>query len=147
MKDELGPFISHAREQGVDHSTIRLLLLSAGWKDRDISEAVAAQALGMPVPRPPDRGGAREAFLYLLTFIALYSTVISTVVLFFTYFEILFPDPKTVVSEHYVLSMIRGWLAALVVSLNCAHISTPRVTADMTSHGITPQDGTVSCST
>lgn len=81
MKTVLGPFIEHARQKGVDHATIRLLLLSAGWKERDVSEAVAAQILEMPVPRPPDRGGAREAFLYLLTFMALYTTITSLVVL------------------------------------------------------------------
>ena len=116
MKEILGPFIEHARQKGMDHATIRLLLLSAGWKEREISTALAAQSLDTPVPAPPDRGGAREAFLHLLTFAALYTTVISLVILFFTLIDRLFPDPARQVWEENELSSIRWQLAALIVS-------------------------------
>jgi hypothetical protein len=88
----LDAFIAHARSKDMDHATIRLLLLAAGWKERDVAQALAAQGLDMPVPVPPDSGGAREAFLHLLAFSSLYTTVISLIVLFFTYINRLFPD-------------------------------------------------------
>ncbi len=77
----------------MDHATIRLLLLSAGWREKDVLQALSAQSLSMPVPLPPDRGGAREAFLHLTAFASLYMAVISLIILFFTYLNLLFPDP------------------------------------------------------
>lgn len=119
MITQLADFIAHARKKGMDHQTIRMLLLSAGWKEKDIAEALTEQALDMPVPMPSDTGGAREAFFHLLTFASLYATVIATVVLFFTYINRLFPDPA--LGEYYYqnsfdLSGIRWSLAAAIVS-------------------------------
>jgi hypothetical protein len=58
--DPLATFIDHARGKDMDHATIRMLLLSAGWKERDVAPVLSAQALEHPVPTPPDVGGARE---------------------------------------------------------------------------------------
>lgn len=88
----LGAFVAHARQKGMDHGTIRMLLLSNGWKEKDIAEALTAESLDMQVPVPSDRGGAREAFLHLLTFASLYTVVISLIILYFTYINRLFPD-------------------------------------------------------
>ena len=71
MAQSLGTFIDHARQKGMDHATIRMLLLSAGWKEKEIARALTAQALDIPVPTPPDVGGAREAYLHLVAFAAL----------------------------------------------------------------------------
>jgi hypothetical protein len=118
MNRSLSQFIAHARQKGMDHATIRILLLSAGWKERDIAQAMTAEGLDMPVPLPPDRGGAREAFFHLLTFASLYTAVISTVILLFTYINRLFPDPA--LEQYYGyngdLSTIRASMAALIVS-------------------------------
>lgn len=76
----------------MDHATIRMLLLTAGWKEKDIAQAVTSSELDIPVPLPPEAGGARDAFLYLLTFASFYTTVVSVVILFFTYVNHLFPD-------------------------------------------------------
>ncbi|TSC78606.1 MAG: hypothetical protein G01um101425_1008 [Candidatus Peregrinibacteria bacterium Gr01-1014_25] len=118
MLSPLTPFITHARGKGMDHATIRLLLLSAGWKEKDIAEALAAEGLSMPVPVPPDRGGAREAFFHLLTFASLYVTLVSLTILFFTYINRLFPDlafeGRTLVPDDF--SGIRWSLAATIVT-------------------------------
>ena len=103
----------------MDLQTVRLLLLSAGWKEKDISAALASETLDMPVPVPADGGGARDAFFHLLTFTTLYSTVIATIVLLFTYINRLFPDPAYRSSEMYAsadFSGIRWSLAILLVS-------------------------------
>jgi len=92
MDQQLSAFIDHARTKGMDHATIRMLLLSAGWKEKDIARALTAQALDLPVPTPPDLGGAREAFLHLLTSAALYTAISYALTLIFSYVDLKLPD-------------------------------------------------------
>lgn len=117
MKTRLSPFIEHARSKGMDHQTIRMILLSSGWKERDIADALAQETLDLPVPLPPDTGSAKDAFTHLLTFTTLYSTVISLIVLFFTFLDRLLPDaafPRYAYADDF--SGIRWPLAVLIVS-------------------------------
>ena len=120
MTNHLTEFVEHARKKGMDHQTIRMLLLSAGWKEKDIAQALTDQALDMPVPVPSDGGGAREAFFHLLTFASFYTTAISLLVLFFRYINRLFPDPALGNDYYYEnswdLSAIRWSIAALIVA-------------------------------
>jgi hypothetical protein len=117
MSNELSSFIEHAREKGMDHATIRMLLLSAGWKEKDVIEALAKTSLEMPIPAPPDRGGAREAFFHLLTFAAFYTSIIAVVLLLFRYVNRLFPDAAMLQrSEAWDLTAIRWSLAFVIVS-------------------------------
>jgi hypothetical protein len=115
----LDDFIAHARNKGMDYPTIRLLLLSAGWREKDIAQAMTAEGLEVQIPVPPDRGGARDAFLHLVTFAALYTTVISLVFLFFSYISYHFPDPAiewTDNRQEWFLSNIRWSMAAVIVT-------------------------------
>ena len=119
MPTKLEAFISHARSKGMDHQTIRLLLLASGWKEKDIASGLASETLTMPVPVPTDSGSAKDAFFHLLTFTTLYSTVISLIVLAFDYIGRLFPDPA--MAEYYYtndanLSGIRWSIAVIAVS-------------------------------
>ena len=117
MNDQLNAFIAHARKKDMDHSTIRMLLLSAGWKEKEIAQALTAESLSMEVPVPPDIGGAREAFLHLLSFAALYTLVINAVILFFHYINRLFPDSTEQVWSTYAdYSGIRMSMAAMIVA-------------------------------
>ena len=120
MEPSLGAFIDHAREKGMDHATIRMLLLSAGWKEKDIARAMTAQALDIPVPTPPDVGGAREAFLHLVAFAALYTSVVAGVMLLFDYVNVLLPDPAMSqfgsLQAEFVRTAIRWEISALIVS-------------------------------
>jgi hypothetical protein len=117
VSTELASFIEHARRKGMDHSTIRMLLLSAGWKEKDVIEALAKTSLEIPIPAPPDRGGAREAFFHLLTFAAFYASVIAVVLLLFRYVNRLFPDPAMMArGGAWELSAIRWSLAFVIVA-------------------------------
>lgn len=118
MRPDLAAFIEHARDKGLDPMTIRMLLQSAGWKEKDVAQALSAQALELPIPPPPDAGGAREAFLHLLVFAAFYTAAIALVLLSFTYIEMALPDPALAEapSRHDVLSGIRRSLAAVIVA-------------------------------
>lgn len=118
MDTRLQDFIAHARKKGMDHATIRMLLLSSGWKEKDVAQALTAESLDMAVPMPPDAGGARDAFFHLVTFASLYITVISVLVLFFNFINRLFPD---LALEQYMyyddnLSSIRWSMAAIIVT-------------------------------
>lgn len=119
MEQNVIDFIAHAREKGMDHATIRVLLLSAGWKEKDVAQALAAEGLEMPVPQPVRAGRAREAFLYLLTFTTLYITVISLVIMLFEMIDRKFPDAarEDWYSSDYSLSTIRWSLATIIVTV------------------------------
>lgn len=114
-------FIDHARAKGMDHATIRMLLLSAGWKEKDIARAMTEQSLDMPVPTPPDVGGAREAFLHLVVFAALYTAVGAGLSLLFSLINLALPDPAvTAYATRQVVQMretMRWEIAAVVVSV------------------------------
>jgi hypothetical protein len=92
MDPRLQEFIAHARGKGMDHATIRLLLLSAGWKEREIVGAMATEGLDLPVPEPHGGGGARDAFLYLLCFGALYAVLGAVLVIAYQCIDYFLPD-------------------------------------------------------
>lgn len=103
----------------MDHGTIRMLLLAAGWKEKEVARALAEHALDLPVPAPPDSGGAREAFLHLTAFAALYASVIAGVKLLFDIINRWFPDPAIDlegIRSDWHLSSIRWSLATLLVT-------------------------------
>jgi len=132
---ELSAFVEHARQKGMDHATIRMLLLSAGWKEKDIVEVLARASLDLPIPAPPDRGGAREAFLHLLTFAAFYSSVVAIVVLLFHYVNRLFPDAAMREgAETWQLSAIRWSLAVVIVSFPVYLLLSRTLLREMRAH-------------
>lgn len=135
MDEELIRFVDHASDKGMDHATIRQLLLSAGWRDKDIAEVFCTRDLELPIPKPTAgvaprvqgkrRAGsvwprrARDAFLHLLTFGALYTSATSLILLFFTYINFAFPDPAWRTSYAQLvetLSIMRAQLAIVIVS-------------------------------
>lgn len=119
MNPDLAAFLEHARSKGMDHGTIRMLLLSAGWKEKDVAKALAEHSLDMPVPAPPDGGGARDAFLYLSGFAALYASAIAAVSLLFDYVNRIFPDPAmgdAARTQAWALRGMRWSLATLLVA-------------------------------
>ena len=119
MNPDLAAFLEHARSKGMDHGTIRMLLLSAGWREKEVAKALAAHALDMPVPAPPDVGGARDAFLYLSAFAALYASAIAGVSLLFDGVNHALPDPAVDADPQAALWQLKGtrWsLATLLVS-------------------------------
>jgi hypothetical protein len=119
MDQSLSRFIDEARQKGVDHPTIFLMLRAFGWKEREIAGALASRELGLPIPERAGAGSARDAFLHLLAFTALYAWAGSLVYLLFTYIEIYFPDPAERTGPggaEAALSSIRAGLATLIVA-------------------------------
>jgi hypothetical protein len=119
MNAELNQFVDHSRDKGLDYTTIRHVLLSAGWREKDIAEVFCARDLELPIPEPTGVGTARDAFFHLLTFTALYTWATSLILLFIAYIDFAFPDPAWRTSYYALeaaLSSIRASLAALIVS-------------------------------
>jgi len=135
MDEKLLRFVDHARNKGMDHATIRQLLLSAGWKEKDVAEVFCTRDLELPIPEPPRvapapargvrRTGsiwprrARDGFLHLLAFGSLYTWATSLIVLFFICINFAFPDPAWRMSQATLvetLSIIRIQLAVVTVS-------------------------------
>jgi Domain of unknown function (DUF5671) len=119
MQNPLRVFIDHARAKNIDLATVRMLLLSAGWKEKDVAAALVEQVLDIPVPTPPDVGGAREGFMHLLSFACLFSALGSAIALFFQYFNRALPDASQAqyfYSSTASLDGVRWGLAILVVT-------------------------------
>lgn len=119
MNRDIATFIEHARQKGMDHATIRMLLLSSGWKEKDVARAFTENVLELPVPPPPDAGSAREAFFHLLTFASFYTTAIAVTMLFFHFINHHLPDraaPRVPGSGRWAQSSIRWELAVVMVA-------------------------------
>ena len=96
MSSELDSFVRASLERGLDRNAIRGVLLQAGWREEELANALSAFAdIDFPVPVPRRRPylQAREAFLYLVSFIALYVTAVSFGGLIFAFINRAFPDP------------------------------------------------------
>jgi hypothetical protein len=119
MTDELRTFVHHARERGLDFASIRALLTSSGWKDRQIVDAFCAGELELRPPQPVASGSARDTLLHLLAFTALYTWVVSLILLLFAFVDIALPDPAWQDSDWWRRSLnsgIRRGLASIVVA-------------------------------
>ena len=95
MNRELRAFIKEALERGHDREEIRRVLLEAGWQESEVRNGLAGFAdvdFSVAVPRPAPYLYAREAFLYLVSFIALYVSAISFGIIVFGLIDYSFPD-------------------------------------------------------
>ena len=96
MSNELYAFVKEALGKGQKRTSIEQALLEAGWQTEEVQKALSAFAevsFPVPVPKPKPYLQAREAFLFLISFITLYTTAFSFGILVFAFIEKLFPDP------------------------------------------------------
>ncbi len=96
MNAELTAFIKDSLERGQERDAIRDVLLRAGWQESEVRNALSAFAdirFPVAVPRPRHSFHAREAFLYLVSFIALYVTAINFGIMVFGLIDWTFTDP------------------------------------------------------
>jgi len=116
----LTQFVKEALEKGQDRSGIRTALLTAGWREQEVDEALAAYsdvAFPIAVPKPAAYLSAREAFFYLLFFILLGVVAFNLGSLLFALIDKVVPDQLEV--EDYRAGMldsqIRGAISGLIV--------------------------------
>lgn len=136
MDNQLSAFIAAARQKGMDFQTIKSLLVASGWKERDVERALVAETLDMPVPAAPDVGGAREAFLHLLSFACLYIGLGSLIFLYFSCLDWLFPDPAF--DQRYVAEIdwsgLRWQMAMVIVTFPVFVWVSRIIAADIRQH-------------
>jgi len=93
---DLELFVREGLLQGLPRSDIQKSMLDAGWTPEQAKTALGAFAdldFPVPVPKPRPYLSAREAFLYLALFSALYLTAYHLGSLSFDLINRAFPDP------------------------------------------------------
>ena len=117
--DELQRFVREALAQGLPRPRIEEALTRAGWRGEEVRRALAAWAdvdFPVPVPRPRPYLSAREAFLYLVLFNALYISAFNLGALLFTFIDRALPDPANRMGDEMFRSGIRWAVANLLVA-------------------------------
>lgn len=119
--DEPVPFVREALVRGKSRNEIEAVLLEAGWTREKVSGALREFAevgsdFPIPVPRPKPYLSAREAFLYLLLFTALFLVSFNFGSILFELIENRFPDPAVSPYFNYSEETLRWNVAYLVVS-------------------------------
>jgi hypothetical protein len=121
MNADLHRFVRDALERGLAPDAIRAALRDARWPADEVESALAAwhdAGLGLPVPRRRVGVSPREAFLYLLMFVALYLVAIHTGVVLFAWIERLWPDPVRAAApgNEVLREQVRFAVASLLVA-------------------------------
>lgn len=96
MSPELYSFVKESLAKNQSRASIKAALFSAGWHEQEIVKALNSFAeIDFPVPVPKKKPylAAREAFLYLVSFITLYISAFSFGALVFSFINIWLPDP------------------------------------------------------
>ncbi|MEP7087895.1 MAG: DUF5671 domain-containing protein [Gemmatimonadota bacterium] len=112
-------FVRTALEKGEDRSAISTALASAGWPPKEIASALSAYAdlsFAVPVPRPHASLSARETFLYLVLFTALYISIWNFGNLLFDFINRTFPDVTQRSYPSFDLDSIRWDVASLIIA-------------------------------
>lgn len=118
MNNELYNFIKESLGKGLSREEIYNVLLKAGWKDQAVKEGLsvfADVAFAIAVPRPKPYLQAREAFLHLVSFIALYISAFSFGSLLFEFIDKSFPDSISG-DRYHDPSRLSTSLAAIIVA-------------------------------
>ncbi len=117
--DPLDDFVKTALERGVPRPQIEDALARAGWRDDVVQKALGAWSdvpFAVPVPRPRAYLSAREAFLDLVLFTALYISAFNLGSLLFAFIERAFPDPANREGLEAFRNAVRWSVANLVVA-------------------------------
>ena len=116
--NELTAFIKESLQQGHARDEIRNVLSQAQWPLDEIEDGLSQFSeipFGVPVPKRRHSSSAREAFLYLVTFVALYTTCIALGTLLFGIIDHFFPDPINPTSDGDY-DGLRWCIATLIVA-------------------------------
>ncbi|HLO76776.1 MAG TPA: DUF5671 domain-containing protein [Magnetospirillum sp.] len=121
MSRELADFVRQALAAGIERVRIAEALRQAGWQETDTQAALgcfADIAFPVPVPRPKPYLSAREVFLYLLAFGALYVGTWHVGAMSFAFIDHYLPDPSRYGYAHRSFADAVRWnVSALIVSV------------------------------
>lgn len=128
----LSEFVAAALRAGATREATADALRQAGWAKEQIDDALRAYAdvtFVIPVPRPRAQLSARDAFLYLVTFVALYLSAYHLGSLLFQFVNLAFPEPLEL--PEYVYPRIRWATSALVVAFPVYLLLTRRLVREV----------------
>jgi hypothetical protein len=117
--DELVTFVREALLRGVPRAQVEQALATAGWRPEQVRRALGAYAdvaFPVPVPRPRPYLSARDAFLYLVLFTALYISAFNLGAVLFKFIERAYPDPAMRAHDAGFRQAVRWALANLIVA-------------------------------
>ena len=118
LSPELVGFVREGLERGLAREQMRDILIRAGWPADQVRRALAGFAdveFPIPVPRPAVSTRPREAFLYVVLFMALFVSAFNLGAVLFALIDLALPDPAglpTVV----IREMLRFSVSALLVA-------------------------------
>ena len=132
MNPDLHAFVREALTRGTSRDDVRKALRDARWPDDEIEAELAAwhdAGLALPVPRRRLGFSPREAFLYLLLFVALYLVAYNVGAILFALVEHAWPDPAMNAYEGWdrTRDWVRWALSSVVVAFP-VYLYTSRVT-------------------
>ena len=118
MNADLNRYVREALARGLSREAIRSTLATARWRRDEIEAALEAWGdgeAGLPVPRRRMSLDAREAFLHLVLFAALYTSAFSTGAILFWIIERYLQDAATY-SRSESFEPLRWAVAAVVTA-------------------------------
>jgi len=122
VNEELVGFVRDALSRKVPRAEIELALQRGGWTREQTRAALAAFVdtdFPLPVPRPRPYLSAREAFLYVVLFVTLYTSAYYLGSLIFDIVNRAFPDPSWETFRYdndYLRDQMRWSVSALIVA-------------------------------
>ncbi len=120
IAEELQGFVKDSLARGLSRAEIERVLREAGWPPDHVRSALRGFAeieFAIPVPIPKPYVSAREAFLYLVLFSALYVSAFNLGALLFQLIDLTFPDPAApAAAAEAIREAIRWSISALVVA-------------------------------
>ena len=121
MSDPLQEFIEGTKAHGASDQTLIALLKRQGWSERQVFGAIQTyyeEKTGLRLPlHPSSWETAKDAFVYLLSFIALCSWAWSMGSLWFTLIELALPDPLEPAYARTIRYSLASSLSGLIVGL------------------------------
>jgi Domain of unknown function (DUF5671) len=116
---DLEKFVREALLSGCTRTQIQQILLDAGWAPEQTQSAMDAYAdvdFPLPVPKPRPYLSAREAFLYLVLFTALYLSAYHLGSLLFDLINRAWPDPAEAQTWRSPDDSIRWSIASILIA-------------------------------
>lgn len=117
MNSQINDFVHEALRRGVSREDITRGLLKGGWTQKEIHAALDAfvdSDLPLPVPRKRVSGSAKEAFLFLVLFSALYTMAFGLGSVLFNLINIYLRDSAETV--RLLIPLLRYGMASVIVS-------------------------------
>ena len=118
LNPELVGFVREALDRGLPRERIEDILIRAGWPADQVRRALAGFAdveSPIPVPRPAVSTRPREAFLYVVMFLALFVSAFNLGAVLFRLIDLALPDPAGMPPE-VIRELLRFSVSALVVA-------------------------------